>query len=597
MPPVSRKQQQAMCAAERGESSLGIPKSVGAEYCAPIVKDALPSAAGLAIREPGGQLLFVQRSGWGDHEGEWAFPGGKRLPSETGEQCARRETIEEIGWHEPGGRWLVHRTAFDENIFETYVQHASEKFEPRLNQEHTDYVWAEPENAPTPLHPGVKATLPKLMRSTADDGFEEEKHPRGQPKNKGQFKTKPASPEEHHQGNLAIDEYLGKLQSLYGADRTTMMGFVQAQGRPFIPNEKTYEGKRGKPKLCFMNATHDMLEHEDRDYVEGYITVHGVPIQHAWTVDKTGQIYDPTLKDGSYVKGYYGVQFNRDYVMAATLENGVYGLLGFESMKTMKPLLDGEVKNFAGNIDPDKLSEETVKMRIKFADDIQRRMRRTDGIDTPERQLLRAHVEDELYNFMADTRRRERDATIVLGLPASGKSTYVGPLLQEKGALEIEGDNAKALLPEFRGGLGAQAVHEEASSITRKVLARAIKNGDNIVWARIDSPSKVEEDINNLKKAGYKVKITLIDADPDLAMLSCVRRFLKMNRFIPPSVVKEYGFAPVETYNVAKFQNVADSYERLERSPDGLRKVESHTRVGEDKSSSSREREEAVQAI
>lgn len=569
----ARSQQGASDATERG-------------YCATAAKDVQPSAAGLAIREPGGELLFVRRSGWGDHGGEWAFPGGMRLPAETGEQCARRETIEEIGWHEPGGRWLVHRTAFDEGTFHTYLQHASSKFEPRLNQEHNDYVWADPSSPPEPLHPGVAEVLPHLARP-AEDGREEHKHPRGQPKNKGQFAKKPASAEEHHQGNLAIDEYLGKVESLYGPGRKTVMGFVRAHGRPFIPNEKTYEGKRGKPKLCYMNAFHDMLDHPDRDYVEGYITVHGVPIQHAWTVDKTGQIYDPTLKDGQHVKGYYGVQFSREYAIKSTVENGVYGLLGMESHKTIMPLLEGKTKNFAADIDPDKLSEEAVKTRIRFADDVQRRMERTDKIDTPERNMLRAHAEEELYRFNEDTRRRERDATIVLGLPAPGKSTYVNPLLKEKGALEIEGDNAKALLPEFRGGLGAQAVHEEASTIMRNVLARAIKNGDNIVWARIDSPSKVEDDINNLKKAGYKVKITLIDADPDLATLSCVRRFLKMNRFIPPAVVKEYGFAPVETYNVAKFQNVADSYERLKREPDGLTRVESHTRVDGERSSSS----------
>jgi mutator protein MutT len=51
-------------------------------------------AAGLIFR--GDQLLLAQRR-WEDHLGGlWEFPGGKRLPEETFEDCLRRELKEEL---------------------------------------------------------------------------------------------------------------------------------------------------------------------------------------------------------------------------------------------------------------------------------------------------------------------------------------------------------------------------------------------------------------------------------------------------------------------------------------------------------------------
>ena len=53
-------------------------------------------SAGLVFRN--GQLLITQRHADAHLGGLWEFPGGKREPGETFEECLIRELREELGW-------------------------------------------------------------------------------------------------------------------------------------------------------------------------------------------------------------------------------------------------------------------------------------------------------------------------------------------------------------------------------------------------------------------------------------------------------------------------------------------------------------------
>lgn len=131
-------------------------------------------------------------------------------------------------------------------------------------------------------------------------------------------------------------------------------GLLLKHGQPYFVNEKTYAGKRDTPKMCYMNATQAMIENPDRTYVEGYITTHGVPIAHAWTVDSSGQVYDSTIvPKGGRVAGYFGIPFANEYVLKSSLANKHYGLLGYVSRKTLIPLLEGKVDNFKKKVTGD----------------------------------------------------------------------------------------------------------------------------------------------------------------------------------------------------------------------------------------------------
>lgn len=115
-------------------------------------------AAGIMFIGPNEEVLFLKRSAEGDREGEWAFPGGKLEEGETLEQCAVRECREELGGLPPGQRDAGTTHEVNGVEFTTFRQ-KSPLFVPSLNDEHTAFAWAKPEDAPQPLHPGVKKLL------------------------------------------------------------------------------------------------------------------------------------------------------------------------------------------------------------------------------------------------------------------------------------------------------------------------------------------------------------------------------------------------------------------------------------------------------
>lgn len=213
----------------------------------------------------------------------------------------------------------------------------------------------------------------------------------------------------------------------------------------------------------------------------------------------------------------------------------------------------------------DAMPPQEIARRMKAAEDYVHSIPSTETLHGPERDALRKQIEDTLYNNRLADRKHDREATIVLGLPGSGKTTLVKPLIDSGSAIEIEGDNAKALLPEFGDGSGAWATHEEASAIMRKVLARAVQNGDNIFWPRIDSKDKIVNDVAMLKKAGYKVHVKLVATEPWQAAESAIRRFLKTGRYVSPKMIMEYGSLSRDTFAAAKESGMADSAEMYRR--------------------------------
>lgn len=120
-----------------------------------------PIAAGILFVDPLGDILLLRRSSsdsaWPGH---WDLPGGKGEEGEDADAAARREAEEEIGKLPKGERRLLSARPTPRGmVFHTFVQAIEKAFAPRLDHEHSGYVWAPLHQLPAPVHPGVIATL------------------------------------------------------------------------------------------------------------------------------------------------------------------------------------------------------------------------------------------------------------------------------------------------------------------------------------------------------------------------------------------------------------------------------------------------------
>ncbi len=164
--------------------------------------------------------------------------------------------------------------------------------------------------------------------------------------------------------------------------------------------------------------------------------------------------------------------------------------------------------------------------------------------------------------------RSERQAVILIGPPASGKSTIANPLARDLGAAIVDVDEAKKLIPEYGRGEGANAVHSESVEITEGVLEEVLAAGDNIVLPKVGGKlTSIQTTIATLKHEGYTVRLVEVVAPAEVAIARMVGRARATGRVIPPEIMREgIDGAPV-TYQLLKERGEADGYARIDNTP------------------------------
>ena len=117
-------------------------------------------AAGVLFVTKDGRVLLTRRTAEGDHEGEWAIPGGKLEGDETPAEAAAREAEEETGRAvDPADLREWTRRVRDGVDFTTFTCSVDDEFEPRLNEEHDAHVWIDRKAAMGEVQPRADATF------------------------------------------------------------------------------------------------------------------------------------------------------------------------------------------------------------------------------------------------------------------------------------------------------------------------------------------------------------------------------------------------------------------------------------------------------
>lgn len=169
--------------------------------------------------------------------------------------------------------------------------------------------------------------------------------------------------------------------------------------------------------------------------------------------------------------------------------------------------------------------------------------------------------------------KSERKAIILLGAPASGKSTIGNAVARKNGAVIVDSDEAKKVIPEYAGGIGANAVHEESAELAADVFARSVKAGHNMVLPKVgSSAASIEAYVQMLKDNGYTVEAVHVDVPVNIAAQRMLGRFVKTGRIIPPQFLRDAVIKSAQSYEQVKSKGLFDGYAKIDNSP-GLGEV------------------------
>jgi predicted ABC-type ATPase len=243
-------------------------------------------------------------------------------------------------------------------------------------------------------------------------------------------------------------------------------------------------------------------------------------------------------------------------------------LPGLEDIMEMaqQPDLDPQVIMSAPQVqavlDDMKSRPETVQTIDLSAPDayMSRAYRAPNGQDIAGVEALFQELETLSAAFADGEVRQERRMDILLGPPAAGKSSIAEKFIApEAGARIVDSDDIKKMIPEFDGGIGAAAVHEESSQLGKIYLDRAMARGDNIVLPKVgDKAASIQKVIQQARDAGYTVNLVNMQVEAIEPFRRNMTRFAIDGRLVPPEYVLSVGDKPTQVYEQLKGE--ADGY-------------------------------------
>ena len=201
----------------------------------------------------------------------------------------------------------------------------------------------------------------------------------------------------------------------------------------------------------------------------------------------------------------------------------------------------------------------------------------TADIDTPEREALREELKDWFltlgsartesidengkHHYVYDgPLNRDYQMILALGLPASGKSTFIAdPDSEAMGAFILDVDVIKARIPEYveSHGAASDSIHFEGMGIFDRAISEFLTGdmkGVNIVLPIVggDFDEMMQQYVLPFEAAGYNVKAKFRPAKANEAAARVVMRELGGGQLINSAVAFNFGDGPENVYNQMK---------------------------------------------
>lgn len=224
-------------------------------------------------------------------------------------------------------------------------------------------------------------------------------------------------------------------------------------------------------------------------------------------------------------------------------------------------------------IEPDLFKRMVLAREIALIEHLDETFKFHDLISCDgEREQIRYQILDELINHTIPKNddditigfggckprnriRKNRKAIILLGLPASGKSTVAQVMSDMQGAYIVDSDFAKRKFPELAFPNGANWTHEESDNIVMSeydgLFAKCISEDANMVIPKIGAKAdSIKRLYGILKQFDYDVSLGLVWLEPQKALERAIKRYSKSKRYIPIlKITDEYGEKPLSVYH------------------------------------------------
>ncbi|ODY11640.1 AAA family ATPase [Vibrio parahaemolyticus] len=150
--------------------------------------------------------------------------------------------------------------------------------------------------------------------------------------------------------------------------------------------------------------------------------------------------------------------------------------------------------------------------------------------------------------------RMNKKAIILLGLPASGKSTVAQVMSDMQGAYVIDSDFAKRKFPELAFPNGAFWTHDESDDLIYQeadgLFANCLNIDANMVIPKVGAnKASIVSIYNTLKEFDYDVSLGLVWLEPKKALKRAIKRYQKSKRYVPIFKIISDNDGPLQVFN------------------------------------------------
>ena len=184
-------------------------------------------------------------------------------------------------------------------------------------------------------------------------------------------------------------------------------------------------------------------------------------------------------------------------------------------------------------------------------------------------------LEQKAASYAGGNLQQGKTAWLFLGPPAAGKSGFAESVAKKVGAAIVDSDDAKKTLPEFRGGVGATAVHTESTYLAAQVQRQFLERGENIILPRVGhDTAKMIQVIEELQNFGYKVNVAHIYVEENEAYRRMISRWLDSQRLIDARYVEQVDSNTPKSYlSIKERVSLNDAAEIDATGPRGAHKL------------------------